>query len=157
GVGDLSQALLPFRAQGQVVLQHLAGQITQPGGDLSLQVSMGQIRRAIPAQPVQRDREQLPCRVERVPVGLQRVRLHPGTFFCWFGVDSQTVEKELPSTYRSAPSTRNNLISHRPSREGAAPKTFRPEPAPVTLMYQGRLFAHRSPEHLSLVERAIRA
>src|SRR5947207_12728457 len=40
---------------------------------------------------------------------------------------------------------------------GGSAKTFRPEPAPVTLMYQGRLFAHRSPEHLSLVERAIRA
>lgn len=40
---------------------------------------------------------------------------------------------------------------------GGSAKAFRPEPAPVTLIYRGRFFAHRSPEHVTLVERAIRA
>jgi len=40
---------------------------------------------------------------------------------------------------------------------GAEAKACRPEPAPASLGYQGRSFAHRSPEHLALVERAIRA
>lgn len=40
---------------------------------------------------------------------------------------------------------------------GATAKASRPQPAPVSLAYHGRLFTHRSPEHLFVVERAIRA
>src|SRR5262249_31330655 len=87
------------------------GQIPEPVRDLGLQVTMGQTSCLLATQPLQRLREQPTQGTERVLVGFQRVRLHPGLLLSRFGFDTKTVEKEPPHISINTPMATGNAAS----------------------------------------------